>query len=99
MRGATKARQVQEWRTNVRAAALLTRVITPGLVKRAIESIELEERIQARRTSTRKRRFRRTLRVGAYAVGLAAVGVAAARMARSSTEPDDRAPDVPAAVS
>jgi hypothetical protein len=96
MRGETTAKQLQNWQVNVQTAALLTRIITPGLVKRAIESIELAERIQARRMSTRKRRMRRTLRIGAYAVGLATAGVAVARMARHSTEPGDRAPDVPA---
>lgn len=76
--------------------ALMTRMLAPGLVKRAVESIEIEERIRARRMSPRKRRMRRALRIGAYAVGLATAGVAVARMARHSTEPGDRAPDVPA---
>jgi hypothetical protein len=48
--------------------------------------------------STRKRRIRRTLKIGAYAVGLATAGVAMARMARHSTDPGDRAPDVPASA-
>jgi hypothetical protein len=92
-------KELQAWRVNVQTAALLSRLVLPGLVKRAIESIEIEERIRARRMSASKRRMRRTLKIGAYAVGLATAGVAAARIARRSTEPEDRAPDVPAAVS
>jgi len=96
MRQGTTAKELHEWRVKAHTVALMTRMLTPGLVKRAIESIEIAERIQARRTSTRKRRMRRTLRIGAYAVSLATAGVAVARMARHSTEPGDRAPDVPA---
>jgi hypothetical protein len=98
MRGETTAKQLQKWQVNVQTGALLTRMLTPGLVKRAIENIEIAERIQARRMSTRKRRIRRTLKIGAYAVGLATAGVAMARMARHSTDPGDRAPDVPASA-
>lgn len=92
---ATAAKELQDLRVKAYTVALLTRMLGPGLIKRAIESIELEKRIRARRMSARRRRTRRTLRIGAYAVGLATAGVAAARMARHSPEPGTRAPDAP----
>lgn len=98
MRTATAAKELKDLRVKAYTVALLTRVLGPGLIKRAIESIELQERIQARRVSPRRRRLRRALKIGAYGVSLATAGVAVARLARHSTEPVTRAPDVPTAT-
>lgn len=95
----TYAEQLRELQVKAGTVALLTRMLTPGLVKGLVETVDVEGWIQSARMSPRKRRLRRTLRIGAYAVGLTTAGVAAARLARHRTQPGDRAPEVPAAVS
>jgi hypothetical protein len=90
MRKTTK--QLHELRLNARAAVLLTRRFAPQLVKHVIERLELGERVRRSRMSSRERRIRRSLRVGAYAVGVAAAGVAARRVAGHDTQLGDDRP-------
>ena len=86
MRKILSMKQLRELRLNVRAAALMTRRVTPHLVRHLFESLELGERVRRRRMSSRERRLRRTVRVGAYAVGVAALGAVAARRVGHDTQ-------------
>lgn len=86
MRKTTSAKRLRELRLNVSAAALLTRRVTPHLVRHLIESLELGERVRRSRMSSRERRIRRSLRLGAYGVGVAAVGAVAARRVGHDTQ-------------
>jgi hypothetical protein len=79
MRKTPSTKQLRDLRLNARAAARLARFVTPYLLKNLVESLEIGERVRRRRMSSRERRLRRSLRVGAYAVGVAAVGAVAAR--------------------
>jgi hypothetical protein len=91
MQATTSAERLRELRFNVGAAALLTRVFAPHLVKHLIERLEINERVRRRRMSPQQRRIRRSLRIGAYAVGVAAAGVAVARIAKRD---GDHAPEI-----
>ena len=91
MQKTISTKQLRELRVKARAATMLTRFVTPHLVRHVIESLELGERVRRRRISSRERRLRRSLRFGAYAVGVAAVGAVAARRAahgHDGAEPD-----------
>jgi hypothetical protein len=79
MRQTLTTKQLRDLRSNTRAAVWVFRFVTPQLVKQLVESLELGERVRRRRMSSRERRLRRSLRVGAYAVGVVAVGAVAAR--------------------
>lgn len=92
MRKTISTKQLRELRINVSAAARLTRIFTPHLVRHLLASLEVAERVRRARMSSRERRLRRSLRLGAYAVGLAAAGVAAGRLAAHGSHPGDDGP-------
>jgi hypothetical protein len=86
MRKIVSTKQLRGLRLNVKAAAVLTRMVTPHLVRQLIESLELGERVRRSRMSSRERRIRRSLKLGAYGVGVAAVGAVAARRVGHDTQ-------------
>lgn len=87
-------KQLRELRLNATAAALLARRVTPHLVKHLVESLEVGERVRRRRMSSRERRLRRSVRVGAYAVSVAAVGAVAARRVTHHWPPGNDRPEL-----
>lgn len=89
MRKALGRKQLRELWSEATTAALFTRFMAPLLLRHLIGSLKVEERVQRRRTSSRERRFRRSLRLGAYAVGAVAAAAAAARMAGHKDLLDD----------
>jgi hypothetical protein len=84
MRKAVSTKQLRELGLNVIAAALMARMATPHLVRHL--KLEFGARVRKSRMSSRERRIRRSLRLGAYVVGVSAAGVAAARMAGHNTQ-------------
>jgi hypothetical protein len=72
-------KQLRELRIKAGAAAFLVRTFVPHLIKALFDHFAIEDRIRAR-LSPPKRRTKRPLKIGAFAVGAAAAGVAAARL-------------------
>lgn len=93
MRKTVSTKQLRGLRHNVKAAALVTRRVTPHLVRHFIESLELGARVRRSRMSSRERRIRRSLKLGAYAVGVATAGAVAARMA-GHAQPGNERPEL-----
>jgi hypothetical protein len=84
-------KQLRELRIKAAAAAYLVRTFVPHLIKALFENLAIEDRIRAR-LSPPKRRTKRPLKIGAFAVGAAAAGVAAARLV-GHRAPHERGPE------
>jgi hypothetical protein len=79
MRKTMSTKQLRELWSDAATAALFARLIAPRLVRHY--GLEIGERLPRGRMSSRERRLRRSLQLGAYAVAATAAGAAAARMA------------------